>query len=261
MKTVEKVASTVENAIESGLMELGIKRDQAEIEVLEENGRKGFLGLFGMKMARVRITHIEEEKSRQSKKSYNERADERDRKERYGSDKRNYTRDENDDEGSLGEAACQFLEEMINAMDVKASFEIEKKNGDVTVNIMGGDLGMLIGRRGETLEAIQFWTNLALSKKMAERKRVTVDIEGYRRRREDTLTRLAYKLADKAKKTGSRVALEPMNPQERRIIHMALQNDYTISTYSEGQEPSRRVVILPKRSKDRESYDSYSRNE
>jgi spoIIIJ-associated protein len=227
MKTVEKIASTVENAIESGLIELGIKRDQAKIEVLEAEGRRGFLGLFGMKMARVRISCIEEEVAA------------------------------NED---LGEMACQFLKEMVDAMEVEASFDIEEKNDEVTVNITGDDLGMLIGRRGDTLEAIQFWTNLALSKKMAERKRVTVDIEGYRRRREETLTRLAYKLADKAKKTGSRVALEPMNPQERRIIHMALQNDYTISTYSEGQEPSRRVVILPKRGKEKDSANGYSKN-
>ena len=222
MKTVEKVASTVENAIESGLMELGIDRDQAEIEVLEEEGRRGFLGLFGMKMARVRITHIKI------------------------------------DAGDLGEMACQFLQEMVDAMNVEASFDVVKKDDDVTINISGDNLGMLIGRRGDTLEAIQFWTNLALSKKMAERKRVTVDIEGYRKRREETLIRLAYKLADKAKKTGGRVALEPMNPQERRTIHMALQNDFTISTYSEGQEPNRRVVILPRRGKDRDSLDSYS---
>jgi len=226
MKTVEKIASTVENAIESGLLELGVKRDQAKIEILEEGGRKGFLGLFGMKMARVRISSLENLKDGLK----------------------------NADEASTsgtgeeaGELACRFLQEMIDAMDVKASFEVVKKDEQHTVNISGEELGMLIGRRGDTLEAIQFLTNLAVSKMMNERKRVIVDIEGYRKRREETLARLANKLADKARKTGSRVVLEPMSPQERRMIHVALQDDSTVVTYSEGQEPNRRVVISPKR--------------
>lgn len=218
MKTIEKIASTVESAIESGLLELGIKRDQAEIEVLEKEGRRGFLGLFGMKMARVRISCLEETPAVAKE--------------------------------DAGELACHFLKDMIDAMNVEAELEVLRKDDKLTVNITGEDLGMLIGRRGDTLEAIQFLTNLAVSKKMAERKRVIVDIEGYRKRREETLTRLAYKLADKAKKTGNRVVLEPMSPQERRIIHMALQNELTIATYSEGQEPNRRVVITPKRGKD-----------
>ena len=240
MKTVEKIASTVENAIESGLMELGIKRDQAKIEVLEEEGRKGFLGLFGMKMARVRISCLDDDRVSQEKARLRKSSEKRSQ-DGFG--------DINTDE-DIGEVACGFLKEMIEAMEIEASFEVEKKDDQFTVNISGDDLGMLIGRRGDTLESIQFLTNLAVSKKMAERKRVVVDIEGYRKRREETLVRLAQKLADKARKTGSRVVLEPMSPQERRIIHVALQDDSTISTYSEGQEPNRRVVISVKRNKE-----------
>ncbi|MCL1790337.1 MAG: protein jag [Peptococcaceae bacterium] len=229
MKTVEKIASTVENAIESGLLELGINREQAKIEVLEEEGRRGFLGLFGMKMARVRISTLESIRDSIASAEGD--------------------RHKSGSEEAVGDLACKFLQELIEAMDIKASFEVVKNEDQHAVNISGEELGMLIGRRGDTLEAIQYLTNLAISKMMNERKRVIVDIEGYRKRREETLSRLANKLADKARKTGSRVVLEPMSPQERRMIHVALQEDATVSTYSEGQEPNRRVVISPKRAK------------
>ena len=208
MKVAEKSAKTIEVAIDECLLELGIKKEQATaIDIVEEPGKK-VLGLFGNKLAKVRVSF-------------------------------------EDDPGII---ACEFLRNLTSAMSVSADFEVSKSDGHVVVNITGTDLGILIGRRGDTLEAIQFLTNLAVAKKITEKSRIMIDVEGYRKRREDTLINLAKRLADRVKKSGNRVVLEPMSPHERRIIHTALQNEWKISTYSEGEDPNRRVVISLKRS-------------
>ncbi len=207
MKVAEKTAKTLEEAIEACLLELGVNRDQVSVEVLEEPGKKGLFGLFGNKLARVKVSY-------------------------------------EDDAGAL---AADFLKMLTTSMSVDADFEIFRRDEHFLINITGSDLGILIGRRGDTLEAIQFLTNLAVSKKISDRTRIIIDVEGYRKRREETLVKLAKRLADKVKKTGNRIVLEPMSPQERRIIHTALQNEWKISTFSEGEEPHRRVVISLKR--------------
>jgi spoIIIJ-associated protein len=133
-------------------------------------------------------------------------------------------------------------------MAVDADFEVFRRDEHVLINITGSDLGILIGRRGDTLESVQFLTNLAVAKKLSDKTRIIIDVEGYRKRREETLIKLAKRLAEKVKKTGNRIVLEPMSPQERRIIHTALQNEWRITTFSEGEEPHRRVGISLKRS-------------
>lgn len=208
MKVAEKTAKTLEEAIEACLMELSVKRDQVTIEILEEPGKKGLFGLFGSKLAKVKVSY----------------------------------------EDNPDVLACDFLKKLTTSMSVEADFEVFRRDQHILINITGKDLGILIGRRGDTLEAIQFLTNLAVAKKLSDRTRIIIDVEGYRKRREDTLIKLARRLADKVKKTGNRIALEPMSPQERRIIHTALQNEWKISTFSEGEEPHRRVVISLKRS-------------
>jgi len=208
MKVAEKTAKTLDEAITACLSELGVKRDQVSVQVLEEPGKKGLFGLFGSKLAKVKVTY-------------------------------------EDDAGTL---ACEFLKNLTASMMVDADFEVSRRDEHVMVNITGSDLGILIGRRGDTLESIQFLTNLAVAKKLSDKTRILIDVEGYRKRREETLMRLAKRLADEVKKTGNRVVLEPMSPQERRIIHTALQNEWKVSTFSEGEEPHRRVVISLKRS-------------
>lgn len=152
-----------------------------------------------------------------------------------------------DDPGVL---ACNFLEQLTSSMSVNADFEVFRREESVHINITGSDLGILIGKRGDTLESIQFLTNLAVSKKLADKTRIILDVEGYRKRREETLVKLAKRLAEKVKRTGNKIVLEPMSPQERRIIHTALQNEWKVNTFSEGEEPHRRVVISLKRGKD-----------
>ncbi|MDO5787730.1 MAG: RNA-binding cell elongation regulator Jag/EloR [Phascolarctobacterium sp.] len=142
-------------------------------------------------------------------------------------------------------AAKEFLQKVFNAMKINVVMEkfINKNDGSVTFKLHGDDMGILIGKHGQTLDSLQYLTNLVANKNSNERVRVIIDVEDYRDRRIETLTRLANRLADKVKRTGERVALEPMNPHERKIIHMALQGDRRVTTLSEGDDPYRHVVI------------------
>lgn len=142
-------------------------------------------------------------------------------------------------------AAKEFLQKVFNAMKIDVVMEkfINKNDGSVTFKLHGDDMGILIGKHGQTLDSLQYLTNLVANKNSSERVRVIIDVEDYRDRRVETLSRLAVRLADKVKRTGERVALEPMNPHERKIIHMALQGDRRVTTLSEGDDPYRHVVI------------------
>lgn len=142
-------------------------------------------------------------------------------------------------------SAKEFLQRIFDAMKIEVAVEkfVNKNDGSVTFKLHGDDMGILIGKHGQTLDSLQYLTNLVANKNSSERVRVIIDVEDYRDRRVETLTRLANRLADKVKRTGERVELEPMNPHERKIIHMALQGDRRVTTLSEGDDPYRHVVI------------------
>lgn len=140
-----------------------------------------------------------------------------------------------------------FLTGVFEKMGLETKIVVSEKDCYLVFDIQGDNLGILIGRRGDTLDALQFLLNLVINRKGSEKVKAIIDIENYRAKREETLISLSKKLADKARRTGQRVILEPMNPQERRIIHMTLQEEEGINTYSEGVEPYRKVVIVPKR--------------
>ncbi len=139
----------------------------------------------------------------------------------------------------------EFLGKIFKEMKLDVAIETKEKNGYLVFDLKGKNLGILIGRHGDTLDSLQFLLNLVINEKNGAKVKGIIDIENYRAKREETLIGLSHKLAAKARKTGQKVVLEPMNPQERRIIHMALQNDRRVSTYSEGEEPYRKVVIVP----------------
>jgi spoIIIJ-associated protein len=145
------------------------------------------------------------------------------------------------------EIAESFLVKVLNLMEIEADIYIEEGQELISVNITGDDIGILIGRRGETLDAIQYLTGLTVNRKNSEYKRVTVDVENYRAKREDALKKVANKVAGRVLKTRKSFKLEPMNPFERRIIHSELQKNRKIETYSVGEEPNRRVVIALKK--------------
>ena len=141
--------------------------------------------------------------------------------------------------------AKEFLAKIFKAMKIEVVMEkfVNKKDGCVVLKLHGDDMGILIGKHGQTLDSLQYLTNLVANKNTENRVHIVIDVENYRDRRAETLTRLAKRLAEKVKKSGERIVLEPMNPHERKIIHTALQNDNKITTLSEGSEPFRKVVI------------------
>ena len=143
-------------------------------------------------------------------------------------------------------AAREFLREMFVAMGIIVNIETSLKEKQLMINLSGSDMGMLIGKRGQTLDAIQYLVNLVVNNGNAPYISITLDTENYRQRRKETLEALAHNLARKVKQTGKKIVLEPMNPYERRIIHAALQNNRYVTTYSEGEEPFRNVVIALK---------------
>jgi len=210
MRTVEKTGKTVEDAIQEALAELSATRDRVQIEVLDE-GAKGLFGIIGAKQARVRVTLIDSI------------------------------------DGKI-ERAVDFLKKLLKHMNVEAEVEAEKAEENVVnIHLKGSRMGVVIGRRGQTLDAIQYLVNVVANREEGPRARFVLDAEGYRDKRAQTLHELAHRLAEKAKAQGRKTVLEPMNALERRIVHMALADDDEVETHSEGQEPYRRVVIVPKR--------------
>lgn len=148
---------------------------------------------------------------------------------------------------TTGNKAEEFLDQLLKYMDVSATAEVTETEEVINVNLVGDSTGVLIGRRGETLDALQYLTSLVVNKDLDEYKRVVLDTENYRAKREETLVKLANRIAGKVAKTGKRVVLEPMNPYERRVLHATLQNHDKVETISEGEEPYRRVIIRKKR--------------
>lgn len=203
MKTIEMTGRTVEEAVKNALNELKITEDKVDVEILDE-GNKGIFKLLGVRPARVKV---------KVKKDY------------------------------IYEAKT-FLREILDCMKMKAEIKIKDENGVIKITLSGSDMGILIGYRGETLDALQYLISLAVNKGHDdEYKRIILDTENYRLKREETLKRLARRIAEKVVKSGKSVKLEPMNPYERRVIHSELQNNSYVETYSEGEEPYRKVVV------------------
>ena len=139
----------------------------------------------------------------------------------------------------------EFLNKVFAAMNMEVNVSVEMNENEMNIDLSGEDMGVLIGKRGQTLDSLQYLTSIVVNKGQKEYIRVKVDTENYRSRRKETLENLAKNLAYKAKRTKNSVSLEPMNPYERRIIHSALQNDKYVTTHSEGEDPYRKVIITP----------------
>ncbi len=213
MSTVIETGKTVEEALEKALIALGRSKDEVDYEVLEQPSR-GFFGLFGGHMARLRVTEKQAAP----------------------------------DASAFAAPAAAAAQPARPGQDVPDAAPAAGTPRARAYDLSGESLGILIGKHGQTLDALQYLTNLAANRGCEEgRIHVILDVEGYRSRREETLRRLAGHLAEKACRIHAEVRLEPMNRHERKIIHMALQDNYRVSTYSDGDEPYRCVVIAPKR--------------
>ncbi len=237
--TIEKTAKTVDEAIDKALSELNVSMDEADVEILE-TGSKGIFGLGG-KEAKVRVTikgkdgavaPVEAEKVASVSTPVKAAP---------------VVREGVTDEKEVETIALTFLQGIFESLKVAPDIAVERKEESLWITMTGANLGVIIGRRGETLDSLQYLTNLVVNRKVVEKQRIILDVEGYRKTREETLKDLAGKMANKALKMNGPLRLEPMNPHERRIIHMTLQSDERVETYSEGEEPFRRVVIKKNR--------------
>ena len=254
-KTLEKSARTVDAAIEEALKALGLGRDDVEVEVLDM-GKTGFLGI-GAVPARVRVSYeapdepetpVEAEpapeKPKAEKPARQPKAEKAEKSEKAEKPVETKPAPAVADENADYAAIRAFLSGLLERMGVNADIEISPRdNGGINVNLTGSAMGAIIGRRGETLDAIQHLTNYVVNKDSEKHLHISVDAEAYRSKREESLTKLAEKMAEKAIKYKRSMALEPMNSYERHVIHTALQNYEGVTTSSTGVEPNRRVVV------------------
>lgn len=208
MEKIEVTGKTVEEALTNALVKLETTSDKVEYEVVEK-GSSGILGIFNSKPAKILVWK----------------------------------------KATMEDNVKDFLNDVFNAMELKVEIEMSVNEDDETIeiNLIGDDMGILIGKRGQTLDSLQYLVSLVANKERDKYYRVKLDTENYRERRKATLESLAKNIAYKVKRTRKPVYLEPMNPYERRIIHSVLQNDKYVSTRSEGEEPFRHVVVFMKK--------------
>ena len=206
MDFIQVSAKTVDDALTEACVQLGTTSDKLEYEVIEK-GSTGFLGI-GSRNAVIKVRKV----------------------------------------CSVEDIVKDFLDQVFKAMDMEVEILIKKdeENHFLDVELKGADMGILIGKRGQTLDSLQYLTNLAVNKHSDHYYKVKIDTADYRNRRRETLENLAKNIAYKVKRTKRAVSLEPMNPFERRVIHSALQNDRYVTTHSEGEEPFRHVVVTLK---------------
>ena len=207
MKIIEVTGKTVEEALKHALDELKLTKDKVDVEIINE-GSKGLFNLIGTKPAKIKVTKKPEPIDN----------------------------------------AKEFLINVLSSMNIDAEIRINEENDVIKIDLSGPKMGLVIGYRGETLDSLQYLVSLVINKNHNNSyKRVVLDAENYRKKREETLIRVAQKSAYKVRKSQRPYKLEPMNPYERRVIHSALQEYTDINTYSEGEEPFRRIVISLKK--------------
>lgn len=268
MRTVRITAKTIEAAVAEGLEKLGISREEAVVHVVEQPS-SGLFGLIHKKMAVVDISAPDEEAEEDTVEEASpaeeapaaeeaaEEAKEEPKAEEAAPEaeeapveEKNAEREEPtfdpEEQKKVAEEAKTFLAGVFAGMHLAVTMECRMTEERIMINLVGDGLGILIGKHGQTLDALQYLTNLAAGKSFRHHYFILLDVENYRERRQDTLEALARRLAGKVKRTGEEIRLEPMAAGERRIIHLALQDDHAVSTDSEGEAPYRYVVIRPK---------------
>lgn len=270
MRTVRITAKTIEAAVAEGLEKLGISREEAVVHVVEQPS-SGLFGLIHKKMAVVDISAPDEEipeetpvdapeeaKAEEPAEEVKEETPAEEPKaeeaapeaEEAPVEEKKAEREEPtldpEEQKKVAEEAKTFLAGVFAGMHLAVTMECRMTEERIMINLVGDGLGILIGKHGQTLDALQYLTNLAAGKSFRHHYFILLDVENYRERRQDTLEALARRLAGKVKRTGEEIRLEPMAAGERRIIHLALQDDHAVSTDSEGEAPYRYVVIRPK---------------
>lgn len=252
MRTVRITAKTIEAAVAEGLEKLGISREEAVVHVVEQPS-SGLFGLIHKKMAVVDISapdeEAEEDTAEEASPAEEAPAAEIPAEEAPAEEKKAEREEptfDPEEQKKVAEEAKTFLAGVFAGMHLAVTMECRMSEERIMINLVGDGLGILIGKHGQTLDALQYLTNLAAGKSFRHHYFILLDVENYRERRQDTLEALARRLAGKVKRTGEEIRLEPMAAGERRIIHLALQDDHAVSTDSEGEAPYRYVVIRPK---------------
>lgn len=244
--SIEKRAKSVEEAIAEAIAELGVNKEDANIEIIQEPS-KGFLGL-GAKEAVVKVSVQKKLEEIPIEKEVEEVSKDKPEEVITQETAQNVSEVFYNSE-SPAENAQNFISDILTAMglDVKVSAVLE---GDIVkINLEGENMGIVIGKRGDTLDSLQYLTSLVINRNSNDYVKVSIDTENYREKRSEALISLSDRLAEKVTRSGKKFALEPMNPYERRIIHANLQESETVTTYSVGQEPYRKVIIAPKNPK------------
>ena len=259
IKYLEKSGRTMEEAIAAALAELGLSEEEISVEVLER-AKSGFLGI-GAQPAVIRVSYEvpdepakkesapapapkKEEKKPEPKKAEEKKSEKKPEPKKAEPKKPAEKKAAPVDETEEFAAVRSFVSGLMERMGVEADIEISRRdNGGINVKLSGSGMGAIIGRRGETLDAIQHLTNYVVNRDSDKHMHISVDAENYRAKREESLTKLAEKMAEKAIKYKRSMALEPMNSYERHVIHTALQNYDGVTTSSTGVEPNRRVVV------------------
>ena len=264
---IEISAKTVDDAINEGLVKLGTTSDKMDVEVIERES-SGFLGFIGRHDAKVRVrikevkpASVPEKKVVKEEKPVSVRNNnvenkpeekpvtdiQRKPKKKFDEIEKNEPVSAERQEKAKADAV-KFLTDVFKAMKLEASINVEfdAVENELSIDVKAEDMGVLIGKRGQTLDSLQYIVSLAINKDSNEYVKVKLDSENYRIRRKETLENLAKNIASKVKRTGRQVSLEPMNSFERRIIHSALQGDPDCETFSEGNDPYRKVVVKPK---------------
>lgn len=290
LDVVEKWGDSIDQAVDLALRDMKLTREDVDVEVLEEPS-KGFLGIIGNTLAKVRVTRkgaeVKEEKPKEEKGFQPVEKKAPEKKEEITAEEEDILKDEQkqdrrwkkntnkkplseliDTEESLTpdptaeevdfheqikelppceeHVALDFLKDVIKEMGLDLTMKAKANDTNVYIELEGPDCGTIIGRRGQTLDALQYLTSLVVNKEHEDYIKVVIDAEDYRARREKTLEQLADKMAKKAIKSHRSLKLDPMNPYERKVIHATLQSNPRVTTRSEGQDPYRRVVIEPK---------------
>lgn len=252
---IEKRAKSVDEAIAAAIAELGVSKEEVNIEI-EQEASKGFLGL-GAKEAIVKVS-LKAAAAEAPVTTEAPAAEEVNQVEAAPVSskvsKRVYSSD------APEENAKNFIGDVLSAMGIDVTVSAVLEGDVIKVNLEGDNMGIVIGKRGDTLDSLQYLTSLVVNKNVDDRIRISIDTENYREKRSEALIALSDRLAAKVARTGKKFTLEPMNPYERRIIHSNLQDNEDVTTFSVGQEPYRKVVISPKNSKPYGKKGGYNKN-
>ena len=247
---IQKSAKSTDEAIALALKELNATEDEVTIDIIQE-ASKGFLG-FGAKDAIVNVT-LNKKAEKKSPKKADKKAEPKKavKKTAEKAAQNTVSVSSIQDSSDIVSASTAFLDSLFKAMKLEVKISANLDKDILNISLEGDNMGIIIGKHGDTLDSLQYLTSLVVNRKSDDYIKVTIDTENYRQKRSQALIALSNRLADKVSRTGKKFTLEPMNPYERRIIHSNLQNNADVTTFSVGQEPYRKVVIAPKNPKSR----------